>query len=105
MVCGTSLELGGGGDDYSTRLWKWVDFYDQTLDCGLLGITGSLDRGKAGASLTELMGLSMTEVKAGLPSPKALLGRRREQSEGDVSIMFLEILSQRSPQSLVLISI
>ena len=64
-----------------------------------------MDRGKAEASLIELMGLLVTQVKAGLPSPKALLSRRPGQSEGDISIILLEIWSQCSPQSLVLISI
>lgn len=52
----------------------------------------------------------VTEVKVAslptLPAPtEALLDRWPGQSEGDISIMFPEILNQSSPQSLVLISI
>ena len=53
-----------------------------------------MDRGKAEASFIELMGLLVTQVKAGLPFPKALLSKRPGQSEGDISIIFLEIWSQ-----------
>lgn len=53
-----------------------------------------MDRGKAEASFIELMGLLVTQVKAGLPFPKALLSKRPGQSEGGISIIFLEIWSQ-----------
>lgn len=61
--------------------------------------------GEAGGSLTELMGLFVTEVKAHLHFSQSSIGQEAWAVRRDVSILFLEILSQGSPQSLVLISI
>lgn len=44
-------------------------------------------------------------AKQVFPSSRALFHESPGQSEGDVSVMFPEILNQSRPQSLVLISI